>query len=69
MENLNYIIFNVSELPLVNFTDVLESSAASLRKSVGRVPNAAVICVESWHALLWQIEKGPQLFAETFGSD
>jgi hypothetical protein len=34
MENLNYTIFNVSELQLINFAEILESSAATLRKSV-----------------------------------
>ena len=34
MENRNYIIFNVSEINLINFSDVLESSALTLRKSV-----------------------------------
>ena len=41
---------------------------ASLRKSVGRVPNVAVICVKSWHALPLAIKKGPPLLAETLGS-
>ena len=34
MENRTYIIFNVSELQLINFAEVLESSAETLRKSV-----------------------------------
>ena len=33
-ENREYIIFNVSELPLVNFNEVLETSVATVRKSV-----------------------------------
>lgn len=33
-ENREYIIFNVSELPLVNFNEVLETSADTVRKSV-----------------------------------
>jgi len=33
MENRNYLIFNVSELQLINFAEVLESSAETLRKS------------------------------------
>ena len=33
-ENREYIIFNVSELPLVNFNEVLETSSSTLRKSV-----------------------------------
>lgn len=30
----NYIIFNVSELPNINFTEVLETSVDTVRKSV-----------------------------------
>ena len=33
-ENREYIIFNVSELPLVNFDEVLETSIDTVRKSV-----------------------------------
>jgi hypothetical protein len=33
-ENREYIIFNVSELPLVNFNEVLETSIDTVRKSV-----------------------------------
>ncbi len=33
-ENREYIIFNVSELPLVNFNEVLETSVNTIRKSV-----------------------------------
>jgi hypothetical protein len=33
-ENREYIIFNVSELPLVNFNEVLETSVDTVRKSV-----------------------------------
>ena len=29
-----YVIFNVSELPSINFTEVLETSADTVRKSV-----------------------------------
>ena len=49
----NYMIFNVSELPNINFEEVLETSEESIRKSVdkqktfvkweGTVPN----CVSS----------------------
>jgi hypothetical protein len=35
-ENREYIIFNVSELPLVNFNEVLETSVATVRKSVDK---------------------------------
>lgn len=33
-ENRKYMIFNVSELPLIDFTQVLETSADTVRKSV-----------------------------------
>lgn len=33
-ENREYLIFNVSELPLVNFNEVLETSVDTVRKSV-----------------------------------
>lgn len=33
-ENREYIIFNVSELPYVNFNEVLETSVDTVRKSV-----------------------------------
>lgn len=33
-ENRNYIIFNVSELNKVNFSEVLEDSSESVRKSI-----------------------------------
>lgn len=33
-ENREYMIFNVSELPLVNFNEVLETSVDTVRKSV-----------------------------------
>jgi len=33
-ENRNFMIFNVSELSNINFTDVLETSANTVRKSV-----------------------------------
>lgn len=33
-ENRQYIIFNVNELPLVDFTQVLESSQETVRRSV-----------------------------------
>ena len=33
-ENNKYLIFNVSELTLVNFDEVLETSPSTLRKSV-----------------------------------
>ena len=35
-ENREYIIFNVSELPLVNFNEVLETSVDTIRKSVNQ---------------------------------
>lgn len=35
-ENREYIIFNVSELPLVNFNEVLETSVDTVRKSVDK---------------------------------
>jgi hypothetical protein len=34
MHNLIYIIFEVSELPLIDFQDVFETSADTVRKSV-----------------------------------
>jgi hypothetical protein len=34
MENRNYTIFNVSEISLIDFNEVLETSAETLRKSV-----------------------------------
>ena len=33
-ENREYIIFNISELPLVNFNEMLETSVDTVRKSV-----------------------------------
>ena len=33
-ENRQYVIFNVSELPLVNFAQVLESSPETVRRSL-----------------------------------
>ena len=33
-ENREFMIFNVSELPQINFTQVLETSAETVRKSV-----------------------------------
>lgn len=33
-ENRQYLIFNVSEINLVNFDDVLETSAETIRKSL-----------------------------------
>lgn len=33
-ENRQYLIFNVSEINLVNFDDVLETSAETVRKSL-----------------------------------
>jgi hypothetical protein len=33
-ENRNYIIFNVSELNKVNFSEVLENSSETVRKSI-----------------------------------
>jgi hypothetical protein len=33
-ENREFMIFNVSELPEINFTQVLETSAETVRKSV-----------------------------------
>lgn len=52
-EQRNFVIFNVSELPTIDFSQVLESSADTVRKSVdmtktfvkwdGEVPH----CVES----------------------
>jgi hypothetical protein len=33
-EQRNFVIFNVEELPLVDFTQVLETSAETVRKSV-----------------------------------
>ena len=33
-ENRQYVIFNTSELPLVDFTQVLETSADTVRRSV-----------------------------------
>ena len=33
-ENREYMIFNVSELPQIDFTKVLETSAETVRKSV-----------------------------------
>lgn len=33
-ENRNYIIFNVSELDKVNFSEVLEDSSETVRKSI-----------------------------------
>jgi len=33
-ENREYMIFNVSELPVINFSQVLETSAETVRKSV-----------------------------------
>ena len=33
-ENREYVIFNVSELPLVNFNEVLETSVDTVRKSI-----------------------------------
>lgn len=33
-ENRNYVIFEVSELPMIDFTQVLETSADTVRKSV-----------------------------------
>ena len=32
----NYMIFNVSELPNINFEEVLETSSESIRKSVDK---------------------------------
>ena len=47
-----YVIFNVSELPSINFTEVLETSADTVRKSVdnqktfvkweGEMPNCVI---------------------------
>jgi hypothetical protein len=47
-----YVIFNVSELPIINFTEVLETSADTVRKSVdgqntfvkweGEMPNCVI---------------------------
>ena len=34
-ENRQYMIFNVSELPLIDFTQVLENSIDTVRLSVG----------------------------------
>ena len=33
-ENREFMIFNVSELPLINFEEVLETSAETVRRSV-----------------------------------
>lgn len=33
-ENREYMIFNVSELPAIDFSEVLETSAETVRKSV-----------------------------------
>lgn len=33
-ENRNYVIFDVTELPMIDFTQVLETSAETVRKSV-----------------------------------
>jgi len=33
-EQRNFVIFNVTELPLIDFTQVLETSAETVRKSV-----------------------------------
>jgi hypothetical protein len=33
-ENREFMIFNVSELPQINFTQVLETSAETVRKSI-----------------------------------
>lgn len=33
-ENRNYVIFDVTELPTIDFTQVLETSADTVRKSV-----------------------------------
>ena len=51
-ENREYIIFNISELPLVNFNEMLETSVDTVRKSVdgvktfvkwdGGIPNCVV---------------------------
>lgn len=47
-----YVIFNISELPSINFTEVLETSADTVRKSVdgqktfvkydGEMPNCVI---------------------------
>ena len=34
IEDREYMIFNVSELPEINFSEVLETSAQTVRKSV-----------------------------------
>ena len=36
-ENREYIIFNISELPLVNFNEMLETSVDTVRNSVDGV--------------------------------
>ena len=36
-KNREYIIFNISELPLVNFNEMLETSVDTVRKSVDGV--------------------------------
>lgn len=33
-ENRNYVIFDVTELPTIDFTQVLETSADTVRKSI-----------------------------------
>lgn len=52
---LTYVIFNVSELPLIDFTQVLQTSAETCRKSVNEIQtlvkwytdNGVPTCVQS----------------------
>lgn len=52
---LTYVIFNVSELPLINFTQVLQTSIETCRKSVDEsqtlvkwyTDNGVPTCVQS----------------------
>jgi len=52
-ENREFMIFNVSELPLINFDEVLETSAETVRKSVDgtktfvKWDNEIPLCVQS----------------------
>jgi hypothetical protein len=53
-EHRNFVIFNVEELPLIDFTQVLETSAETVRKSVDETKTfvkwdgeTAPPCVES----------------------
>jgi hypothetical protein len=53
-EQRNFVIFNVEELPLINFTQELETSAETVRKSVDETKTfvkwdgeMAPLCVEN----------------------